>query len=69
MARYNGMGVCVLKWRDKREVTMISSEYGHDFVETVGRRGRLSNKPRMVDAYNKHMGGIDKADQLLSYYI
>ena len=25
-------------------------------------------KPRMVEEYNKHMGGVDKADQLLSYY-
>ena len=35
----------------------------------MGRRERVSTKPSMVDAYNKHMGGIDKADHLLSYYL
>ena len=25
-------------------------------------------KPKMIDEYNTYMGGVDKSDQLLSYY-
>ena len=32
------------------------------------RRGTVKNKPVMIQDYNVHMLGVDKLDQLMSYY-
>lgn len=34
----------------------------------VNRRNQQVTKPAALDFYNKHMGGVDLADQLRSYY-
>ena len=67
-------GMTALKWRDKRQVTMLSTIHDTTMV-TKRRRSRLApggveevQKPLMIDRYNMYMGGVDKADQLLAYY-
>lgn len=42
-----------LKWRDKRYITMLSTIHDMSMV---------------IERYNTYMAGVDKADQLLSYY-
>ena len=56
-----------LKWKDKREVTMLSTFHDDTFIEKR-RRTRLAHggleviqKPRVVEDYNQHMGGVDKS--------
>ena len=63
-----------LKWADKRQVPMLSTIHD-DAMITKARRTRQAEggreevrKPVMVEEYNKYMGGVDKSDQLLSYY-
>ena len=63
-----------LKWADKRQVSMLSTVHD-DSMLTKTRRTRLVEggredvrKPVMIEQYNKYMGGVDKSDQLLSYY-
>jgi len=63
-----------LKWMDKRPVLMLSTIHDTSLV-AKRRRSRLARggteevqKPKMVDEYNQYMGGVDKSDQLLSYY-
>ena len=63
-----------LKWADKRQVPMLSTVHD-DAMITKARRTRQAEggreevrKPVMVEEYNKYMGGVDKSDQLLSYY-
>ncbi|KAG8228910.1 hypothetical protein J437_LFUL011158, partial [Ladona fulva] len=58
----------ILKWKDKREVLLISTEYGSKLIEVASRRGSLVKKPEAVHHYNKNMGGVDKMDQMLSYF-
>lgn len=60
--------ITVLKWRDRRNVLMISSTHGPKMTDVVTRRGTAVRKPVMVVAYNTHMGGIDRSDQMISYY-
>ena len=67
-------GMMALKWMDKRPVHMLSTIHD-DSVVTKQRRTRLApdgreeiRKPHAVEGYNRHMGGVDKSDQLLSYY-
>lgn len=60
--------VLVTRWRDKRLVTMISTRHKHEIKEIEGKRGGKKMKPRCVVDYNCCMSGIDRADQMLSYY-
>ena len=62
--------ILVLKWQDKREVLMLSTIHPGKVVS----RGKLNRKreevlkPDCVMSYNDHMGGVDRSDQLSSYY-
>ena len=65
-------GMLALKWQDKRAVVMLSTI--HDDSRVTKRRTRLVaggieevQKPIMVEKY-MYMGGVDKGDQLMSYY-
>jgi hypothetical protein len=62
-------GVCVLKWKDRRDVLMISSEFGSNMLNVPHRRraGDVS-LPEAVVHYNRLMGGIDHLDQMMAYY-
>lgn len=55
----NKDGIMILKWKDKRDLLMISTV--HD-----GEIGP-SNKPVVVEDYNKLMGFVDQSDQMSAY--
>lgn len=61
--------VYVSKWKDKREVVAITTGYKPVIVTVRNKYGIEKEKPIEIDAYNRHMSGIDKSDQMLSYYI
>jgi hypothetical protein len=65
---YHSEGVGVGKWKDKRDVMFISTEFENINIETKNRRGQLKLKPQPIAQYNKFMSGIDHQDQMLSYY-
>ncbi|CAH2209962.1 jg3638, partial [Pararge aegeria aegeria] len=58
--------VTVLKWRDKRDVAMIST--CHDASMQMSSGYRPISKPTAVLFYNDRKKGIDLSDQLSSYY-
>ncbi|KAJ8881862.1 hypothetical protein PR048_018348 [Dryococelus australis] len=60
--------ITVLKWRDRRNVLMISSTNGPQMTDVVTRRGTVERKPVVVVAYNTNLGGLDRSDQMISYY-
>jgi hypothetical protein len=68
VSRYTRDAICVVKWHDKRDVLMISSEFSGECVTYVAKSGKETTKPNAVIEYNKFMSGVDRADQLLSYY-
>ena len=63
-----------LKWKDKRDVSMVSSFHDDTMIEKRRRTKSSDNpvqvisKPQVVEEYNQSMGGIDKADQMVLYY-
>ncbi|KAJ8943558.1 hypothetical protein NQ314_009712 [Rhamnusium bicolor] len=61
-------GIMIGKWRDKRDVSYISTEFGNNMIEIETRRKEKVNKPLPILQYNKYMSGVDRQDQLLSYY-
>lgn len=60
--------VVVCKWKDKRDVLTISNMHRVEMVDAMNRNRRVSKKPNIVNSYNKGMSGIDRSDQMLSYY-
>jgi hypothetical protein len=65
-ARHSGP-VTVLKWRDKRDVTMVSTYHNAD-TQRVSNKGKETEKPLGMIDYN-HMVGVDLKDQLLHMYM
>ena len=57
----------VTKWKDKREVLVISNAHIPEMVESANRNGKLKFKPNIVKDYNDGMSGVDRADQMMSY--
>ncbi len=60
--------IMVLKWKDKKDVTMLSTIHDNTIVDVVSRRGAANKKPKVIQDYNTHMGGVDLSDNLLSNY-
>lgn len=60
--------ITVQKWKDKRDVLMISSLHKAGMTEYINKRGITSQKPIMVADYIQHMSGVDRNDQMTSYY-
>jgi hypothetical protein len=68
----NGDGIKLIKWKDKRDVLMISTKPSHtaslvDVRKTTSPNKRIM-KPKVVVDYNKGRQGIDLSDQLSAYY-
>lgn len=66
----NSEGIKVLKWKDKRNVLMLTTvpEHTAEKVTTVLRRGTEAQKPQSVLDYNAAKKGVDYSDQMSSYY-
>lgn len=67
IARY-AEGVVVGKWRDKRVVSYISTEFENEMVTSLNRVNLERTKPLPIVQYNHFMKGVDRADQMMSYY-
>ncbi|XP_025191153.1 piggyBac transposable element-derived protein 4-like [Melanaphis sacchari] len=54
ICNYMSDGVCVVKWKDRREVLTISSEFKGETVEATNRRGTIKMKTETVVQYNRY---------------
>lgn len=66
IARQNKSNVCVLKWRDKRDVLVLSTKHKDEF-QTLQCRGREIKKPQIILDYNVGKSFVDRSDQMASY--
>lgn len=57
--------IVVMKWQDKKEVSLISTCHDVSFQKVVPKHGPPKLKPTIVVDYNKTMGGVDKGDQVM----
>lgn len=67
VAQKNDKNVVVLKWKDRREVLMLSTKHVDDLVTTV-KNGKETTKPQMVVDYNQGKSFIDLSDQMSAYH-
>jgi len=58
--------VLILKWKDKRDLYMISTKHNSEMVEERVR-GKIVKKPKVVIDYNIGKTSIDLSDQMSSY--
>jgi hypothetical protein len=68
ITKYNVNGISITKWKDRREILIISSEHSGEWQNHTTRRNQVTTKPAAVLEYNKYMGGVDHHDQMMSYY-
>lgn len=67
-------GVLALRWKDNKNVTVLSSDAGIHPLAKVKRYDRTAKKkvevpcPNVIKEYNGKMGGIDKSDMLTHLY-
>lgn len=66
IARQNRDKTVVLKWKDKRDVIMLSTKHD-DSVTSFIKKGKEVRKPEVVMDYNKGKGFIDLSDQMAAY--
>ncbi|XP_065658423.1 piggyBac transposable element-derived protein 4-like [Hydra vulgaris] len=64
----NRESVVVAKWKDKRDVLMINILHSLQMIEVTNRRGEKKMKPNIIKDYNQFMLGVDRGEQMVSYY-
>jgi len=65
----NNAGITVLKWKDKRDVLMLSTMHNADVTEICRKRkDQKVIKPVAVLYYNEAKQGIDVSEQMISYH-
>ena len=60
----------MVRYRDKKEIYFLSTIHESD-IERAPRKGRHEVAPlklKLVNAYNKNMGGVDRNDALIGNY-
>ena len=58
----------VLKWKDKKDVCVLSTLHDDSMVQVKSRRGKETRKPKAVASYNSNMGGVDLSDNLMVHF-
>ncbi|CAI6371956.1 unnamed protein product [Macrosiphum euphorbiae] len=66
VSKRSDTNVLILKWKDKRDLYMISTKHTSEAVENVVR-GKIVKKPKVVIDYNTGKTAIDLSDQMSSY--
>lgn len=66
IAMQNKKGIMVLKWKDKRDIFMLSTKHSAEMVE-VRKKNYVCDKPVIVVDYNKGKCGVDVSDQMIAY--
>nr|CAI5823607.1 unnamed protein product [Callosobruchus analis] len=54
--------------KDNRDVLAITTKYYPQLIEVRNRYGQVKIKPREISEYNNYMSGVDRCNQLTSYY-
>ncbi|KAL7647192.1 UNVERIFIED_CONTAM: hypothetical protein RMT77_002450 [Armadillidium vulgare] len=70
IGRENTDGIVVAKWKDKRDVTMLSTKHDLSFVVSANKNKNNEEirKPKMIVSYNHAKKGVDISDQMASYF-
>lgn len=65
-AMENEDGITVMKWKDKRDVYMLSTKHSNKLSKIV-KKGKEITEPKMILDYNNSKGSVDLSDQMGAY--
>ena len=65
---YRAGKIMVLQLKDKRIIAVLTTSGICNIIEVQTYRGQRKQKPAIVQLYNDNMLGVDKMDELASYY-
>nr|XP_031848018.1 piggyBac transposable element-derived protein 4-like [Nomia melanderi] len=66
IAKENNQGITVLKWKDKRDVLVLSTKHSSVMINVNTKRG-VCCKLKIIVEYNKAKTSIDLSDQMSAY--
>ncbi|XP_047344616.1 piggyBac transposable element-derived protein 4-like [Vespa velutina] len=66
IARENKSRITILKWKDKRDVMMLSTKHSAEKT-TVHKKFYSCEKQKMVVEYNLGKSSVDLSDQIIAY--
>ncbi|XP_025197027.1 piggyBac transposable element-derived protein 4-like [Melanaphis sacchari] len=58
--------ILAFKWKDKRDVLMLSTTHKHQ-MKKINKNDKLQIKPNCILDYNTNMGLVDKTDMTMSF--
>jgi len=58
--------ILACKWKDKRDVLMLSTIHKHQ-MKKINKNDKLQIKPNCILDYNTNMGLVDKTDMMMSF--
>jgi len=68
IAQQSDRGIVVMKWKDKRDVLVLSTKHKDTMVQTQNKFGQNILKPQIVIDYNKGKSLVDVCDLRSSYH-
>jgi len=68
IAQQSDRGIVVLKWKDKRDVLVLSTKHKDTMIQTQNKFGQNILKPQIVIDYNKGKSLVDVCDLRSSYH-
>ena len=60
--------VVVCKRKDKCDVLTITNKHQSEIVDATNKNGKVAKKPNIIRDYNNGMSGVDRSDQIRTYY-
>lgn len=67
MTRETEEGLTCIKWKDKRDVYLLSTVHTNEVVEVTTNHNKVVQKPKDVVLYNAGKFSIDMSDQMATY--
>ena len=66
IAKESNDGLTILKWKDKRDVLLLSTKHSNETV-VMQKRGNIVIKLKVIVDYNEGKSYVDISDQMASY--
>lgn len=66
IGKENNNGITILKWKDKRDVLVLSTKHSVEMVNVQTKTG-FRQKPKIIVDYNAGKTAIDLSDQMTAY--
>ncbi|CAK9824132.1 PiggyBac transposable element-derived protein 4 [Anthophora retusa] len=66
IAKQNKKGITILKWKDKRDILVLSTKHSSEMVNVQSRSGNKL-KPKIIVDYNRGKATVNLSDQMNGY--